>query len=43
MNLLSSDVTENFLGKFRKLFLKIVQPTVPLWYITDETEEIENV
>ena len=43
MNLLSSDVTEKFLGKFRKLFLKIVQPTVPLWYITDETEENENV
>ena len=43
MNLLSSDVTEKFLGKFRKLFLKIVQPTVPLWYITDETEENEDV
>lgn len=43
MNLLSSDVTEKFLVKFRKLFLKIVQPTVPLWYITDETEENEDV
>ena len=43
MNLLSNDVTEKFLGKFRKLFLKIVQPTVPLWYITEETEENENV
>ena len=45
MNLLSSDVTEKFLGKFRKLFLKIVQPTVPLWYIDNlnETEENEDV
>ena len=43
MNLLSNDVTEKFLGKFRKLFLKIVQPTVPLWYVTEETEENENV
>lgn len=43
MNLLSSDVTEKFLVKFRKLFLKIVQPTVPLWYITEETEENEDV
>lgn len=45
MNLLSSDVTEKFLVKFRKLFLKIVQPTVPLWYIENinETEENEDV
>ena len=43
MNLLNNDVTESFLGKFRDLFLKIVQPTVPLWYVTEETEENENV
>ena len=45
MNLLNNDVTESFLGKFRDLFLKIVQPTVPLWYIENinETEENENV
>ena len=43
MSLLNNDVTESFLGRFRDLFLKIVQPTVPLWYITDETEENENV
>ena len=44
INLLNNDVTESFLGRFRDLFLKIVQPTVPLWYVTtEETEEIENV
>ena len=43
MSLLNNDVTERFLGRFRDLFLKIVQPTVPLWYITEETEENENV
>ena len=45
MNLLNNDVTESFLGKFRDLFLKIVQPTVPLWYIENinETEENEDV
>ena len=45
MNLLNSDVTESFLSKFRNLFLKIVQPTVPLWYVENinETEENEDV
>lgn len=34
--LLDSDVSEEFLGKFRKLFLYIVEPELPLVYITEE-------
>ena len=30
--LISTDVTEEFLGKFKKLFLKVVSPQRPLWY-----------
>lgn len=33
-NLLETDVTEEFIGKFKKLFLTVVQPEVPLWYVT---------
>ena len=33
--LLEKDVTEEFLNKFKKLFLVIVEPQLPLWYITD--------
>ena len=32
--LLETDVTESFLDKFKKLFLKVVQPELPLWYAT---------
>ncbi len=35
MSLLEKDVTEEFLGKFKKLFLYIVEPQEPLWYETD--------
>lgn len=35
LSLLKDDVTENFLKKFQKLFLTIVQPEKPLWYVTD--------
>lgn len=31
--------TENFLNHFRDLFLKIVEPERPLWYITEEGEQ----
>lgn len=43
-NLIKTDVTESFLYEFRKLFLQVVAPQVPLWYITDinQEEEIEN-
>lgn len=32
--LLKTDVTDEFLSKFKKLFLTIVQPELPLWYET---------
>lgn len=35
---LMTDVTERFLGEFKKLFLKVVYPEVPGWYI-DYPEE----
>lgn len=42
MGLLETDVTEEFIGKFKKLFLTIVAPDYPLLYETTiNTEEIE--
>lgn len=35
ISLLETDVTESFLDKFKKLFLKVVQPELPLWYATE--------
>lgn len=35
MSLLEIDVTQQFLDKFKKLFLTVVQPELPLWYATD--------
>ena len=37
--MLETDVTEDFLGRFKGLFLTIVEPEYPLWYITDINEE----
>lgn len=37
--LLQSDPTEEFLQKFRKLFLKVVEPELPLWYFYNDEEE----
>lgn len=39
-NLIATDVTEEFLSKFKKCFLLIVAPQKPLWYITNTEEEI---
>ena len=36
--LLETDVTESFLDKFKKLFLNVVQPEEPLYYVTEEAE-----
>ncbi len=36
---LGKDYTEVFIKKFSGLFLKIVNPQLPLWYITDTEEE----
>lgn len=30
--MLVTDVTEQFLGQFKKLFIKVVMPQLPLWY-----------
>ena len=35
MALLEKDVTEEFMNKFKKLFLIIVEPQLPLWYLTE--------
>ena len=37
--LLETDVTEDFLNKFRKLFIRVTAPDNPLLYRTDTTEE----
>lgn len=39
LSLLKDDVTETFLQKFKKLFLTIVEPELPLWYVTYPEEE----
>lgn len=36
--LLDTDVTGEFLDRFKPLFLTIVQPELPLWYITEDDE-----
>lgn len=33
--LIETDVTEEFLGKFKKLFITVVEPDYPLWYETE--------
>lgn len=40
-DLLERDVTEEFIGKFKKLFLYIVEPQLPLWYVTNTNSEEE--
>lgn len=43
--LMDVDVTEDFISRFKPLFLKVVQPNLPLWYITEEgdpTYDIDN-
>lgn len=39
IGLLETDVSMQFINRFKDLFLKIVQPQLPLWYITDTQEE----
>ena len=38
-DMLETDVTGEFIDKFRKLFLVIVAPERPLWYITDTNSD----
>ena len=33
--LLETDVTEELLARFKKLFIQIVEPQLPLWYVTE--------
>lgn len=41
--LLKTDVTSDFIKQFRKLFLVIVEPELPLWYVTTyDSEEDSN-
>lgn len=38
--LLKTDITESFISGFNKLFITIVQPDRPLWYITTPEEQM---
>lgn len=38
-DLLATDVTTEFINKFKSLFLVIVEPQLPLWYVTELNEE----
>ena len=38
-DLLDTDVTTEFLNRFQGLFLKIVEPELPLWYVTNLNQE----
>lgn len=39
-SLIETDVTEEFIGKFKKLFITIVEPELPLWYSTQVEGDI---
>lgn len=39
LSLLQTDVTGEFLDKFKRLFLTVVQPELPLWYISEGEED----
>lgn len=36
--LLETDVTKEFIDRFQNLFIKILEPYEPLWYVTEVTE-----
>lgn len=36
LQLIETDVTEEFIGKFKKLFIIVVQPNLPLWYESEK-------
>ena len=38
--LIKTDVTEAFIGKFKKLFITVVEPDYPLWYTTTTEGEL---
>lgn len=38
-NMIDSDVTSEFLSKFKILFIQVTQPDTPLWYVSNDDEE----
>lgn len=42
LGLLETDVTEAFIGQFKKLFLTVVSPELPLWYVTQLQGDDDN-
>lgn len=34
--MIATDVTKEFLDKFKRLFLTIVEPQEPLWYVSED-------
>lgn len=43
MDALKTDVTKSFIDKFEDLFMAVVIPTRPIWYVTDIEDEEEEV
>lgn len=43
MDALKTDVTKSFIDKFEDLFMAVVVPTDPLWYVTDIEDEEEKL
>lgn len=43
MDALKTDVTKSFIDKFEDLFMAVVVPTGPLWYVTDIEDEEEEL
>ena len=39
LGLIKTDVCADFVNEFKRLFITVVQPNTPLWYITKEGEE----
>lgn len=42
IDLLETDVTEEFIARFKPLFLTVVSPELPLYYVTNEEENVED-
>lgn len=38
LSLLETDVTTEFIDRFKKLFITVVEPELPLWYVTEQEE-----
>lgn len=42
MDALKTDVTKAFIDRFEELFMSVVEPTGPLWYVTDIEEDEDD-